>query len=128
MCSSLHEVARQLGHLLEVGLQQRLRQVDQDGRGEEEHDLADDVGAAQRLRRLNGLEVLEHPEEVGDVVGQVVDAVLFLGHDGPVEARQLHQAVEGVVCKLCVMPDFQMELEEDSVVTLITSCYQLVTC
>ena len=113
MCSCLHEVASQLGHLLEVGLQQRLRQVDQDRGREEEHDLPNDVRAAQGLGRLNGLEIVQHPEEVGDVVGQIVDAVLFLGHDGPVEAGQLHQAVEGVVRELGVVSDFQVKLEEE---------------
>ncbi len=35
------------------------------------------------------LKPFEHGQEVGDVVGQIVDAVLLLRHDGPVEAGQL---------------------------------------
>ncbi len=46
-------MASELGHLLEVCLQQLLRQLDEDRRRKEEHDLPDDVGAAESLDRLD---------------------------------------------------------------------------
>ena len=105
-------MAGHLGDLLEVGLQQWLRQIYENGRREEEHDLPHDVRAAERFHRLNRSEAFEHWQEGGHVVDQVLDARFLLGHDAAVEAGELDEAIEGVVAKLGIVTHFQMELKQ----------------
>ncbi len=96
----LHEDAGQLRHLLQVLLEQLWVQVDHDGGREEEDELAYDVGAAQSLDGLygaGGAQLLEHLEELLEVVGKVLQARFLPDHDAAVEAGELDEAVESVM-------------------------------